>query len=134
MESLKETILGAQDLAYEDIEIPEWGGVTVRVYGLDSDEIEAYQNSSTAMKTKAKKNADVELAVKSRRAQLVVKALYNPHTNERIFDDADAADLAKKSAGVVNGLYVLVERLSGMDRTFDEQVADAEKNSSDDQN
>ncbi|MFD0773370.1 hypothetical protein ACFQZ2_05455 [Streptomonospora algeriensis] len=132
-ESLKATILGAKDIDHEDIEIPEWGGVTVRVKGLPDEDIEGYQNSTTNMKTKAKKNADVEMSLQSRRAHLVVKALYDPETDERIFDDSDAPELAKKNAGVINGLYVLIEKLSGMDRTFDEQVADAEKNSASDQ-
>ncbi|MDA2805701.1 hypothetical protein [Nocardiopsis suaedae] len=133
MESLKEAILAAEDTKQEDIDIPEWGGITVRVKGLSDAQIGAYQAGTTAMRMKSQRGGDVELEMRSQRAKLVVQALFDPDTDRRIFEDSDAPMLAQKNAGVVNGLFVLVQSLSGMDRTFDQQVKDAEGNSSGDQ-
>lgn len=133
VESLKDAILAADDIRQEDVPIPEWGGITVRVKGLSDKQVGAHQGRQTAMRVRSQHGGDVEVETRIQRASLVVQALYDPATDRRIFDDADAPSLAEKNAGVVNGLYVLVQHLSGMDRTFEQQVKDAEGNSAGDQ-
>lgn len=125
--SLKALILQAEDRKFEDVEISEWGGVTVRVKALTDAQLGEYQGKTMALKTSGGDNVEVEM--RHRRTELLVKCLYDPNTDVRIFADQDAKALSTKSAGVVNALFVLVNHLSGMDKTFDEKVQEAKGNS-----
>lgn len=130
--SLKDLILGAEDIDYRDVQIPEWNDVTVRVKALTDYQLGEYQAKTLAMRALAAKgdgNSDgVDIQYKDRKAEVVAMCLYDPETDKRIFADKDAPALGKKSAGVVNGLYALITKLSGLDRNFDERVDAAEGN------
>lgn len=134
MTSLKELITQAEDIAFEDVDIPEWG-CKVRVKGLSSAQIDAYQAKQVAMRRNDNEN-NTELKMRNYRAELVAQVLYDPETGARVFSDAKegARTLAKKSSGIVNGLYVLIEKLSGLDRSFDQKVEEAKEDFSEGQN
>lgn len=136
MAGLKDRILAAKDIKHEDVEIPEWDNVTVRVKGMTDHQLGAYQNRSTEVKAKGSKGGDPEMDIKlsQRRASVVVQCLFDPETDTRIFEDKDTEELAQKNAGTVAGLFTLIQSLSNTDRTFEQQVKDAEGNSSSDQN
>lgn len=137
MGSLKDLIRSAQDIEHQDdVEIPEWApGVMFRVYGLPSGDWEQYQNKLSKMTVKDK-TSGAELALKSNKAEIVAKALYDQETDELVFPDLreGIAILSKKSAGIVNGLFNLVRHLSKDDLDFTQKVRDAEGNSDGDQN
>jgi hypothetical protein len=136
MDSLKDTILAAEDLLFKDVPVPEWGEDTVvRVRGLTDEQVGAWQAKSTSLRLKARRgeDPDVEVKIAQRRAELLVQCLFNPETDKLIFTNADARKLAKKNAGVIQGLHELATDLSGLDRKFDEQVKDAEADFSDGQ-
>ena len=124
--SLKAQILAADDLPFEDHDVPEWG-VKVRVKGLSGTERDAYEAKVAAMRSDGK---GVELRLQNFRARMVVKSLFDPETDERIFGDNDASQLGRKSGAVLDRLYDVCHRLSGMDR---EAQARAEGNSDPDQ-
>lgn len=128
---LKETILQADDLKEQTVAIPEWGGVELLVRGLTDEQIGSYQAKSLAMRAKQRQGQDVdmEMEMRHRRSELLVQCLRDPEDSKRVFTDGDAVKLAQKNAGVVNGLFLLAQSLSGMDRDFESQVKDAEKNS-----
>lgn len=126
--SLKALILQAEDRKFEDVEIPEWGGVTVRVKALTDAQLGEYQAKSMALKGRSGSD-DVEVEMRHRRTELLVKCLYDPETDTRIFTDQDAKALSAKNAGVVNALFLLVNHLSDLDKSFDERVKDAKGNS-----
>lgn len=110
--SLKAQILAADDLPFEDVPVPEWG-VKVRVKGLTGEERDAYEARVAQMRQDGK---GVELRLQNFRARMVVKSLWDPETNERIFGDNDAPQLGRKSGAVLDRLYDVCHRLSGMDR------------------
>lgn len=126
--SLKALILQAEDRKYEDVEIPEWGGVTVRVKALTDAQLGEYQGKSMSLKGR-NGSEDVEVEMRHRRTELLVKCLYDPETDARIFQDQDAKALSAKNAGVVNALFILVNHLSDLDKTFEDRVKDAKGNS-----
>ncbi|MCM8550072.1 hypothetical protein [Streptomyces sp. STCH 565 A] len=134
MSSIKDAIRAAQDIKVEqDVEIPEWQ-VAVDVWGLPSGDWEAYQNKLNKIRFQDGKDG-AEMAVKSNRAEIVAKALYEPGTDTRVFPDLreGIAILSKKSQGTVDGLFKLCRHLSGEDRDFGQKVKDAEGNSDGDQ-
>lgn len=128
MSTLKEAILNAEDIKHKDVEIPEWGGVTVRVKALNTSQFADYQAKSMAMRQE-KGSGGVDFQVRNRNAQLVVQCLYDPESGERIFKDNEAKVLLNKNAGTVNALFALIQDLSGLNRSFEERVKDAEGNS-----
>lgn len=111
-------ILGTQDLPYQDVEVPEWGGKMVRVIGLSADEASNF--ASRMVKT------DEDGKVKSVQmnnfmAELLVRTLAN-EKNELLFNPKDAVALGKKSARVITRLFRVAMDLSGLDE-MSEQLA-----------
>lgn len=130
MSSIKEAIRAAQDIkTQEGVEIPEWG-VTVDVRGLPSGDWEAYQNKLSRIRFQEGQSG-AEMNVRSNRAEIVAKALYEPGTDRLVFTDLreGIAILSKRSQGTVDGLFKLCRHLSGEDRDFEQKVKDAEGNS-----
>jgi hypothetical protein len=132
--SIKEAIRAAQDIATQrDVEITEWG-VTVEVRGLPSGIWEAYQNKLNKLRF-AEGKGGAEMNVRSNRAEIVARCLYDQDTGERVFPDVTegAIILSKKAPGIIDGLFKLCRHLSGEDRDFEQKVRDAEGNSDGDQ-
>ncbi|MGW1035003.1 hypothetical protein ACWD4Z_22805 [Streptomyces antibioticus] len=132
--SLKEKIRAAQDIKIEkDVDIPEWD-ITVDVHGVSSGDWEAYQNKLNRLRFQDGQSG-AEMHLKSNRAEIVAKALYEPGTDSKVFPDLreGIAILSKKNQGTVDGLFKLVRHLSGEDRDFGQKVKDAEGNCERDQ-
>lgn len=130
MGSIKDAIRAAQDIKVEhDVDVPEWG-VTVDVWGLPSGAWEAYQNKLNKLRFDQGKSG-AEMAVKSNRADIVARCLYEPGTDQLVFPDLaeGISILSKKAPGTVDGLFKLCRHLSGEDRDFETKVKDAEGNS-----
>ncbi|WP_435969304.1 hypothetical protein [Streptomyces sp. Qhu_M48] len=129
MTSLKDLIRKANDIRHQDdVEIPEWApGARFRVCGLPSGDWEAYQNSLTKM-TRKDEATGVEMTIKSRKAEIVAKALRDQESGELVFPDLreGIAILSKRSGGIVNGLFNLIRHLSDEDRDFSQKVQAAE--------
>lgn len=136
MTSLKELIRNADDIKrQDDVEIPEWGtGARFRVTGLPSGDWEQYQNRMSKM-TKRDEASGLEMSIRSNKAEIVAKALRDQETDELVFTDVreGTAILSKRSAGIINGLFKLVEHLSDGDRDFTQKVAAAESDFGDGQ-
>ncbi|KLL11577.1 MULTISPECIES: hypothetical protein [Protofrankia] len=135
---LKDLIRAADDIRHQDdVEIPEWApGVMFQVRGLPDEDWEEYQNKLSRLTVKQGRNADAEMAVRTNKAEIVAKALYDQESGELVFPELKegVAILRKKSAGIVNGLFELVKHLSDDDKDFVEKVKDAEEDFSGGQN
>ncbi|MFB7354859.1 hypothetical protein [Streptomyces gardneri] len=129
MASLKDLIRKAQDIRHQDdVEIPEWvPGARFRVTGLPSGDWEAYQNSLTKMTRKDSADG-IEMSVKSRKAEIVAKALRDQETGELVFPDLreGIAILSQRSAGIVGGLFELCRHLSDDSKDYTQRVQEAE--------
>lgn len=110
---LKDTILAADDRDFEDHHVPEWG-VKVRVKGLSGTDRDAYEARMVAIR-KTSKGEDVEMRMQDFRTRLVVKCLVDPDTDERVFAEGEVGKLGAKSGMVIDRLYDVARRLSGMD-------------------
>lgn len=117
----KSDILAVDDLPTEEVKVPEWGG-TVRVRGMSGIERDAYEASQVAMRQAGK---PPELRLANFRSKLIVRCLIDD-AGKRLFADTDAAELGRKSGKVVDRLFDVCRKLSGM---TDEAVAEAEGNS-----
>jgi hypothetical protein len=112
----RDAILGASDIVTEPVSCPEWISEPILVKGMTGAERDAFE----AMIRKGG-----ELDLRNARARLLVRVIVN-ESGTRIFTDADAAELGKKSARVINRLYDVAAKLSGL---ADEDVEELEGNS-----
>lgn len=103
----RDAILNIEDLDYEDVEVPEWGG-TVRVRGLTGSERDSYEAS--VMQRRGKR---YELVMADARAKLVALVVVNEE-GARLFSDRDVKALGRKSAAALNRVFSVGQRLSGL--------------------
>jgi len=126
----REDILKASDNDPEEVEVPEWGG-TVLVRGMTGRERDAFELSLLQPGRGGRRTVDPA----NMRAKLVARCIIDDDGN-RLFTDADAAELGGKSAGAMNRVYAVAARLSGMaeeeqeDLTRDFELVDGAGSSS----
>lgn len=108
----KEQILSASDLEYEEVEIPEWGG-TLRLRPMTGSERDAWE---TSVFQDGKPNfANV-------RARLVSLCAVD-EKGERLFSEADAEALGKKSASALDRAFQVAQRLNALSPSDIEDLA-----------
>lgn len=108
----KDQILGADDLPTEDVEVPEWDG-TVRVRGLTGTERDRFEFQVAAAR-KDGKQTDIRAAYAGR--------CMIDDNGKRLFEDKDLAALGRKSGAVLDRIFDVVRKLSGM---TDEKLKEA---------
>jgi hypothetical protein len=121
----KQQILSAQDIQFEDIPVPEWGG-EVRVKGLSGRERDKFEADSLS---KAKKGGQRDVILENLRARLVVACVVDEQF-QPLFDRADVMRLGEKSAVALERVFSKAQELSGMS---DEDVEELAGNSDSDQ-
>ncbi len=114
----KESILAKKDLAEEIVEVKEWGGkVKIRALnGKERDEFESYLVQNPG------KNYKINM--KGARAKLLSLALVGEDGKSLFASD----ELAGKSGAVLNKLFEVAQRLSGLaDADIEKSAADLGK-------
>ncbi len=109
--SLRDDILGADDLAHEDVVVREWKGRTVRVVEMDCAARLAYEDAGASSKDDGAGKAEAALLTACR---MVALTAHDPETGEPAFTEADVAALAKKSPRVILRLFKIGARLSAL--------------------
>lgn len=117
-------ILAADDIAFEEVTVPEWR-VRVVVRGMTGRERDAFEQSIVHGRGKER-----EFNLDNARARFVSKCIVHPETHKRLFTPAQVDALGKKSSAALQRVYEVAMRLSGL---TDEDIADLEKNSESDQ-
>jgi hypothetical protein len=121
----RDGILGAVDVQTEKVDVPEWGGDVI-VRGLTGDELDAFQGSVRQFRpTFDGKGMEPVLVQDGMRAKLLVKCLID-EAGGRLFTDQDAPALGAKNGSVIDRLYDVASRLSGLS---DEEKKELEGNS-----
>lgn len=103
----KESILAAQDVATERVEVPKWGGA-VLVRGLTGAERDAFEGEVVQ-----RAGRDVKTNTRNMRARLVVLSVVDEQGN-RLFGFADIETLGAKSARALDRVFGVAMRLSGL--------------------
>lgn len=113
--SLRDTILQAQDIQQETVRVPEWE-TSVIVRGLNALERDDFEASWFTEDEKPKRNlANV-------RARLCVRCIVD-ESGSRVFSDADADALGKKSGKAMDRVYAVASKLSGLGAKDVEELA-----------
>lgn len=113
----KDAILKADDLTFEDVAVPEWGG-TVRVRMLTGAERDAFEDSVVSRKGK-----NVKTNLSNIRARLVALCLVDANNN-RLFEDTDVRALGKKSAAALDRVFSKAQELNGLTEKDVEELAE----------
>ncbi len=118
IKGIREQIFAAKDIAEEVVEVPEWGGVKIKLKSLTAAQ-------STDAYRKAPKDGKGQINAVQYGFYLFMKAAYDPKTDKLLFDDSDLNTLMKKNVGVLSRLANKVSMLSGLE---DGAVENAQKN------
>ncbi len=116
-------ILEADDIAVEAVPVPEWGG-TVYVRCMTGEQRDAWEQSHQDIKWKGSK-VDKIVRVGNPRARGLVHCLVH-RDGAPLFKPEDAAALGAKSGKVIDRLWEVAARLSGI---RDEDLEEAKGNS-----
>ena len=100
-------IIAAVDVVIEKVETPEWGG-SVFVKSLTGAEKSAFEGEVVSTSGK-----DVKVKTKDIRAKLLVKTICDK-AGVRLFKDADVPEIGKKNSAVLERLFDVSQRLSGL--------------------
>lgn len=115
--SLRDRLLAAAELPRESVSVPELGETfTVQgMNGLQRDDFEASLFTTTANGRRR------IFAPANIRAKLLVRCVIDPETGERLFNDGDVDVVGQIRADVLDRLFSVAQRLSGIsDRDVEE--------------
>lgn len=102
-----EDILSASDITYEDVSVPEWGGL-IRIRGLSGFERDRFEAETYSTKGKA-----VTANLLNLRARLVALCAID-ETGRRIFKTDQVKKLGAKNAAALDRAFAVAQRLSGL--------------------
>lgn len=117
MGSLREQILNSSDMESEAIALPDWGDGPFYVRAMTGNERDDFESSLSGVGGRVN--------TKHIRAKLVCKTLCDENGN-RIFTDADIAAVGNKSARMLDRVFAVACRLSGIGK---DDVEEMSKNS-----
>lgn len=103
----KDKILQVEDIQKELVNVPEWGG-DVYVRGMTGAERDRFEASIVQMQGTERK-----LNMSNVRAKLASLTICDEQ-GQRLFNDADVAKLAEKSASALQRIFAVAQRLSGI--------------------
>jgi hypothetical protein len=100
----KEQILGATDIKYQVVPVPEWGG-DVRIRSMTGADRDAYEQWMIS------RNTDSGVKLDNLRARMAAISIVGDD-GERLFADDDIAALGKKSAAALGRVFDAVTALN----------------------
>jgi hypothetical protein len=111
----KDQILGAGDLPFEEVEVPEWGGM-VRIRTMTGRDREKFEN--LVYEPDGEK---VKVNREDFRAKLLSACIVG-EDGKPMFDEKDIAALSGKSAKALNRLFTVAQDLNGMSQRVQEEI------------
>lgn len=109
-------VLAAVDIESETVEVPEWD-CAVQVRGMTAAERDAFEQSTVTMQGKS-----VKFNLQNARARMVAICCVDAE-GRRLFSDEQVAALGTKSGKVLDRLYAVAQRLSGLRKEDLEELA-----------
>lgn len=107
----RDQIIDVDDRRYEDVSVPEWGGV-VRVRSLTGAERDAYEGAIATVRWDGT-TPTVESNRGNIRARLASLTICD-ESGKPIFSERDLLILGMKSAAALNRVFSVATRLSGL--------------------
>lgn len=121
----KKEILAANDIKFEDVDVPGWGG-TVRVQAMSGTEKDAFEASVRITRRVGGKTENVP-NFENVRAKLVSRSIVDEQGN-LVFSEDDIDALGKKSSDSLDIVVGVAQRLSRMTDKDLKQLSEQLKN------
>lgn len=112
----RDTILAAQDVKYETVTVPEWGG-DVRVRAISAAARDDLEQAAYAAQV-------AKQPFRNMRARMVALCVIDAE-GKPVFTDADVDALGNKSAAALDRVYAVAARLNAMSN---QDIDDLQKN------
>lgn len=122
VKSIRDRIWDAQDIPEETIDVEQWG-VKVLIKGMDG--------KSRADFLKNASGKDGGIAYDRFYAELLIATVFDPDTEERVFEGADREAINRKSGAALEKVAEVSQRLSGLGTA---DVDEAKKDSAETEN
>lgn len=117
--SQKALLLGAVTLPRQVVSVPELD-TSFTVQGMTGTDRDSYESSLFVQSANGKKRVFSSANI---RAKLLVRSIIDPDTGERLFTDAEADELGKVRADVLDRLFSVAQQLSGVSDKDVEELA-----------
>lgn len=114
----RDAVFSATDFTWEDVEVPEWGGI-VRVRSLSGKERDEYVTQMYAQNSKGKVRANLTNLT----ARLVVLCCIDEQNNQ-LFEPEDVHALGRRNAAALARIFDVAQRLSGLTDEDVEELAE----------
>lgn len=105
----KAQILAADDIDYEDVSVPKWGG-EVRVRGLSGIERDKYEKSLIRTNKSGQQEPNIDFAT----ARLVAWCSVDENNSRLFHGEDEVKELAAKSASCLQRVFEVACKLSGL--------------------
>jgi hypothetical protein len=112
-DQIRAAVLGAQDRAFELVEVPEWG-VSLRVMALSGIQRDRYQNSTLVYGTNDQGMPAVTGYNPVNSTARLVSMSVVDDDGKPIFSEADVLDLGDRNATVLERVAAVARQLSGL--------------------
>lgn len=112
----KQQILSADDLPFEDVDVPEWGG-TVRVRVMTGLERDAWEASVFQQK-----DGKAEFNQRNFRASLIARCI-SDESGEVLFTDDEILSLGRKSSKALDRVFKVASRINAISNQDQEELA-----------
>lgn len=106
-------IVGAPDIPFKDVEVPEWGGIELRIKGLSGTARDEYEARMFTLRATQDDDVRIDLAA-NRNAKILAQCLFDPETDEPL--PITEEELGAKSGVVTARLAGIALGLSGLGR------------------
>lgn len=107
--SIRDSIDAADDLAFVDVVVPEWGGVKVRLTEPSVDDAVEIERVGSVWR-KAHTGQDLPTLVLA--SIMLATTMRDPATGERVYAPDDWKILSRKNPAVAQRLFITISRLS----------------------
>lgn len=104
----KDAILAAEDVKFEEVPVPEWGG-TVRLKSMTGTQRDAFEDKSMDQR-----GDNPKMNLTNFRSRLLSLCIVDGN-GERCFSDVEVPLLGQKNANVLERLFVRAREMNGMD-------------------
>jgi hypothetical protein len=103
----KDQILGADDITYAEVDVPEWGGM-VRVKVMTGEERDAFEDKIVQRDDRGNR---IGMDIKNFRAKLLARCVVDEH-GKRVFNDQDVHALGLKSIAAMDRVAVKIQEIN----------------------
>lgn len=103
----REAILEADDVEYDEIDVPEWGG-SVRLKSIRGNQRDAYEASIVTQN-----GTDSKINLRNARAKLIVMCAID-EDGRPLFTSEDISALGRKNAKPLDRLFDACQKLAGL--------------------